>query len=790
MQSYDGDILVLLIMLPLYTIGFCIAGCLGGIKRDEDLDTISAWRKLPRKLSDLWKLHDSEGDLTGPTKEISTLSLNSAASATSHRSTAYFKTDSFTQEEISKSSCTAQITKNLFDMWEIFIIYTVPILSIMDNVSDISMDVFFLSQARLRQIGYLSLFIIIFQRVTSAIILADNYGWEAGTRQLFDLEVFFAVYNSIKYERIVLQVIQLKILEGFFESFPQLLLQMYYLVKRAKKGEENFMIWVSITLSLLSLSKCWLFSDEVSLPYDGFKNKTKKNENVCSKYFAWYVGIIVLWAWRFGEITVTISIIVGFANSVSARGSFGLFAFLLLNAFIIQSIYPESRKSSWFYHAIKKHRTALSLLSISVPEWETTDWPEDDENERFKCDVCFYYNFFRHWIILTVLHIAEINYFLWALPTLGPRKFVIVYYIWKLSLFSVLLIIAIFHKANNTLYVIFGTLLYYVSVGLFCFITGGTIAWLFVIDKEQYSKAIEADPNFLLKILLNQQFIFIERLMRSGVCSAYRIVEDAVAWMHENGIDPFDEEAIAKFATDQPFCKLLYYLIKDRLVEVAPVSNKNIIINAEAPKYYRHYAVPALVYRCNHIRENTLRSQLASTILSKLLTQRLMIDGMKALVSYRTVRYAGASLKFLRHHLDAPEFLFQKSGELDCTAKELYENDFDVLFCLRAGFMAEELILAGFDAGILNDERVLEKDENREWFSELEHLKRLKDAGFKRFICLNFTMRDLLSKNLFAPFELLEYQQSRSTLHERASGYPSIRRTNAGLHDVDGPSDI
>merc|ERR1719320_779203 len=113
------------------------------------------------------------------------------------------------------------------------------------------MVIFFLSHDHLKYLGYLSLIILVFQRVTSAIIIADYYGWVTGVLQLFDLEVFLAVYNSIKCERMVLQVIQLKILEGFFESFPELLIQTYYLVRYSQESAQGPMVYVSICLSLL-----------------------------------------------------------------------------------------------------------------------------------------------------------------------------------------------------------------------------------------------------------------------------------------------------------------------------------------------------------------------------------------------------------------------------------------------------------------------------------------------------------------------------------------------------------
>ena len=73
-----------------------------------------------------------------------------------------------------------------------------PLLNMLDHVSDITMTVHFLSHDRTTNLGYISLLIIILQRVASAAILGDHYGWETGLRQFFDIEVFFAMYHSIR----------------------------------------------------------------------------------------------------------------------------------------------------------------------------------------------------------------------------------------------------------------------------------------------------------------------------------------------------------------------------------------------------------------------------------------------------------------------------------------------------------------------------------------------------------------------------------------------------------------
>jgi len=309
------------------------------------------------------------------------------------------------------------------------------------------------------------------------------------------------------------------------------------------------------------------------------------------------------------------------------------------------------------------------------------------------------------------------------------------------------------------------------------------MTYLFALDTEQYTKAIEADPYYLLQMIDKREYIFIERVMRSGCCSTHRLVEDAIVWMFENNIDPNDENSIANFVEGQPFCKLLYYLIKYEFVEIGNSIQKHSKVNVEEPKYYENYAVPALVYKCNLGRKKTLRSQLASSILLKLVTKRA--GSSRTLSSYEAIMDAGASLQFVRYHLNAPEKLFHKAGRFNCTAQELHDNGFDLLFCLRADFDTDELIVAGFDIDMVNNKAVLERDENGECFKEREHLKRLKESGFIHFFKLNFSPDDLLSTNVFLPVDLIDYHHGaintkQSVKFSFFGGDLPLRRSDGG----------
>merc|ERR1719193_946752 len=128
---------------------------------------------------------------------------------------------------------------------------------------------------------------------------------------------------------------------------------------------------------------------------------------------------------------------------------------------------------------------------------------------------------------------------------------------------------------------------------------------------------------------------------------------------------------------------------------------------------------------------------------------------MERLIPYWDIRNAGASLVFLRYHLNLPEMAFRKNGVLRCTAKQLYDENFDLLFCFRAGFHINELSLAGFEDWLLKDKYVQLKDENGNWLEEVNHLRLLKNAGFQhQFYYMNFTLLSLKDSGLFTTQEL------------------------------------
>jgi len=273
---------------------------------------------------------------------------------------------------------------------------------------------------------------------------------------------------------------------------------------------------------------------------------------------------------------------------------------------------------------------------------------------------------------------------------------------------------------------------------------------------NQYKSAMEADPKVLLKMITNQKnFPFIDQLLKNEICSFYEIVQQAHEYMRENDLDCTDDDAVTQFGEEQPFCMLLYYMIKHKITKLGPWER----ISPEETKNRTNYllfAVPALLHCCNDSPRKTNESELARIVLSKLVDTRSFKDGVTSLFSYQDVRRAGASLIFFRYHLNAPEKLFAIGGSLECSADELYLENMDMLFCIRIGFPKKELISAGYDREVL--EKICQTEED-DWPTEAEHLRKLKDMfHFKQeFFLMKFSIPALKMSNVFSNLEIFEY---------------------------------
>jgi len=779
MAMMDVDLLVPLLMVVIYSIGLFIAGFLGYRKRSKDDALLERNWFLTTGTEDSLSIQAVEEISNEQSTSIIRLRDVELEETESHirryktqgdsQSIINFRTDTFAELQSTNTTLNMMQTK-MSQVLKVIYIYAIPILTLLDYSSDISMTLFFFKQG-VTQLGVLCFTTIILQRVISAFILGEQYGFRTGVRQLFDLELFYAVYNSIKHGRTVLAIIHLKILEGFFESLPQLCIQLYYVVKPSY-GDFDWMSYISVILSLLSLSKCYLFSDAIAIPFYGFSCLNGRNSG---GGIAYLLCEILIWLWRFGEISLTICILVGSANIISARGTVILFFILLLNVQVMQKIWPHSNKSSWFHLAKEENNSELNLKKSS-----STDRNNEPVQNASRYDILVYCGFIGRCFILILFNVGETLYFLWALPTFRPRTLVIAYYIWKGAILVALLVTSICMEVNNDLFVIFNWLVYLLITSLFCFLIGGITTWLFIIDIDQYSKAIEAEATFLLTTIEKRRYTLVERIMKSGMCNVNRIVEDAVSQMSENNIDPKDQEAIELFAENEPYCKLLFYLIKHNIVHLGPPNKLCSVIEVEEPKYYRNYAVAALVHQCNDSRELTIRSQFAVAVLTKVLEKRRHGLWRGSSMTLLTLKDAGASLQFIRYHLKAKESFFKKNGYLGCNAGDLFENRFDLLFCLRAGFDIDELVLAGFDDTILAWKEELRRDKDGKWFSDVEYLERLMNSGFIHFNKLGFTKAELLKTNVFTAAELSDFESTQSPLCKKMTSslsYSTMKRT-------------
>merc|ERR1719320_1318042 len=185
--------------------------------------------------------------------------------------------------------------------------FIIPILHVLDYVSDLTVLARFWECGETKNLGYISLSIIVCHRVTTALILGDQDGWRSGLRQLFDLEMVIVAYDSVKYKRTVFGLRKHKVLDGILENLPQLLLQTYYLIEYGNPScaeEKSWVLYFSIALSLLSLSRCYVYSDMVSISQRGLscRYQCKIFTRVPPK-LSNGLSFMILHCWRFGEIT-------------------------------------------------------------------------------------------------------------------------------------------------------------------------------------------------------------------------------------------------------------------------------------------------------------------------------------------------------------------------------------------------------------------------------------------------------------------------------------------------------
>jgi len=621
----------------------------------------------------------------------------------------------------------------LFRFMDKAVFFSTPIFDIVDYVSDITVMVRFFWCSSTVTLGFISLAIIVIHRFVSAVVQGDHDGWKVGLRQLLDIQKTFVVINKRKgkeYKQAKVELREYKVLDGILENLPQLLLQTYYLIEygavdsmndKACGNSKDLLVYISIALSLMSLSRCYVYSDMASISgsglmwrYTRLKNLNRLDEQAwrspskVSKFWC----LLLLLVWRFGEIAMKVCTLAAFAKVVSARGSFACIL-MLIPMYGVKLHWKESGRASMFYRAKKKRKMKEFLLKGTHGEDEEKSQPIMlgdisprhfffDNQETFKQvdldlveseesirnslsyrsqSICL--NTFTQQIIERLFWVLELIYYFLALPTLYPRALVIFYY-GIMLLFETGLLLACYveilkevdyHNPSEILRnEVFGDLFIYWGVGVVCFFAGGILVFLFVIDVQVYKQIVEADLGYLLYNVKKKDTAHITLEMRNGLCSFYDILRQAYAKMKETHFDYTNESDTYNFMRGLPHCQLLYFMIKEKLIPLGrgPKEPKD-------PECYSKCAIPALLHCCNDSIFKTYESQFAKIFLLELVKTGKF--------TFQDLYRAGVSLTFLRYHLHRGGGWFRTH----CTAKELCREHFDRKFCLDAGFSEYEL---------------------------------------------------------------------------------------------------
>jgi len=646
-------------------------------------------------------------------------------------------------------------------LFNILRIYLIPVITCADFFSDVTIALLWLSDDHTRNMGSVSVFILLLQRVISAFILENGNGWWTGVRQFFDLEVFNFIFLSVKYDRQVYDLQKYKILEGLLESFPQLLIQMYNLHNEEDIGESIWLIeHLSIITSLISLTLCFLFIDVASV--------------VPNKFAYPKLGCICIW--RFGDMAMRICVMVTFASLVSAKlGSTFMFMALLVFNMILMTYFTDAKKSTIFYKNRlesnfsnpKTSQTSTSSLlerqtfeepnfldkvsHISNKQVEKMDTQlgrlhKGEEVPKLESNLVFMVKNGTHWIISEV---GGAYFAILALPSLVPCEFVVFFYLFKL-LFEGSLIAACvyqtkgFESINNAIDLIyflkdeiFSAIWFYWVAGVFCFVFGGTLSF-FSINTKQWIDAMEGSGEVTLKLMKAKHYSLVERVVDNGVCTIEKIIQLALKELDD---DPKPSGSID--FVKKPYCELLFLMLKQRILLLGP-KHKKLRKEAARNAKYRNYVVPALLGRCNESRQTTKEINLAKLIFHKIVQDDKHLSERSWL---NKMRNAGASLTFLRFHLGVDIIFFEKGGDFSCEAAELMAEHFDLLFCFQCGFSRKELIECGFEKELVNDPVFDNRHVN------LEMLKKFKSKLF----AMHFTVKQLKHSNLFKDSELLGY---------------------------------
>jgi len=280
-----------------------------------------------------------------------------------------------------------------------------------------------------------------------------------------------------------------------------------------------------------------------------------------------------------------------------------------------------------------------------------------------------------------------------ALPSLMPSSYVKLYYSFKIIFECFIIGLCLYHTGSiestddvlDLLHIlrtqVFTDIWLYWSIGTVSFICGGLLSYFFVIDAYKWKEILEPTDVCLLKRMNAKQYDYVDRVIGNRVCTVGDIIQRTLERKDPNCL------------TREDCCRLLCQLLRCGVVTLGPK-----YANAKKGKVksskYENNIVSALLsnFDWGPSTCNSKESRLAKLVFRTLINQA----NSNLSVSHVDIRAAGASLTFLRFHLKTPIAFFDKSGDFNCTAVELYRAKFDLLFCLKCNFSPGELIDAGF----------------------------------------------------------------------------------------------
>jgi len=666
---------------------------------------------------------------------------------------------------------------NSYCVFNVLRVYLIPIITCFDFFSDVTIAILWLSDSHTRNKGFVSVSILLAQRIISAFILGYGHSWWIGVRQFFDLEVFNFILLSVKYDRQVYGLKKYKILEGLLESFPQLLMQMYSLVKEEHDDDSKLPLeHISIITSLLSLTLCFLFIDVTAIVPNRFT----------------YVKLGCIGIWRFGDLVMRTSVMVTFANAslVSAKiGTPLMFVVQLVFNMILMRYFSDSKKATIFY--INRLESNLSLENFQIYSGTHQERQKDHKpsfqrafnssfvsrgfnssfvslsamisnkeaenmdrelgriiDKRIPKKQHHVYIMIRDVSSWIISELGTAFFAILALPSLVPRRFVVFFYLFKFSFEGSLIAACVYNaggfgsinNAKDFLHFlsdeIFPDIWWYWLLGVLCFVIGGILSF-FSINTKQWSDAMEGTGEVILGLMKTKHYSFVERIVDNGVCTVKKIIKLAIEELDD---DP--KPTVSINLEKKPYCELLFLMLRERIILLGP--NKKIRREAVSNRKYRNYVVSALLSECNESRQMTKEIMLAKLIFHKLVQDEPSAEKYW----YVKIRNAGASLTFLRFHLGADIKYFVKDNYFNCEAKELMAEHFDLLFCMQCGFSTKELVECGFESDLVND-RVFHNPS----CVKLEMLKNFKHKLF----AMNFSVKQLKDSNLFRDCDILNW---------------------------------